>query len=313
VHQENKWRLLRYRTRPDGPTEPTPVLLVPSVINRHYVLDLLPGRSLAGWLADQGHDVFCIDWGTPDAEDRFIDFDTLVDAYLGRALQRTCRAADAERAHLFGYCLGGTFAAVHAARRPERVASLTTLAGPVRFADESLLSVWARTESFDVDALIAGTGLVPWPLMQGAFHLLRPTLSLSKAVHLLDRAWNDEFLDGFLALETWGNDNVSLPGAFYRTLIEDLYRKDRLWSGSLSVAGRPVSLRAITCPTQVITFEHDHIAPAASCAALLEQASSETLRHVHKQGGHVGGAVSSSAARRLWPDIDRFFRDVAPT
>ena len=70
VHTENKWRLLRYR-RGDHPARfQTPVLLVPSLINRHYVLDLLPDRSFAGWLVAQGHDVFLVDWGTPGGEDR---------------------------------------------------------------------------------------------------------------------------------------------------------------------------------------------------------------------------------------------------
>src|SRR5262249_25379513 len=61
VWAENKWRLLRFGNRPRFAT---PVLLVPSLINRWYILDLGPGRSLIEWLVAQGHDVYCIDWGT---------------------------------------------------------------------------------------------------------------------------------------------------------------------------------------------------------------------------------------------------------
>ena len=72
VWTENKWRLLRF-VSPTGarPRFKTPVLLVPSLINRWYVLDLGPGRSLIEWLVAQGHDVFCIDWGTPGP--KFVD------------------------------------------------------------------------------------------------------------------------------------------------------------------------------------------------------------------------------------------------
>ena len=64
VWTENKWRLLRFR--PVGELRhKTPILLVPSLINRWYVLDLAPGRSFAGWLVEQGHDVYIIDWGSP--------------------------------------------------------------------------------------------------------------------------------------------------------------------------------------------------------------------------------------------------------
>ena len=75
VHHENKWRLLRYRARPEGLAFRTPILLVPSLINRHYVLDLMPNKSFAQWLVARGHDVYVIDWGTPGDEDRFLDFD----------------------------------------------------------------------------------------------------------------------------------------------------------------------------------------------------------------------------------------------
>src|SRR5262245_11570944 len=71
VHHENKWRLLRYRPRPEGLAFRSPLLLVPSLINRHYVMDLVPGKSLCEYLVAEGHDVYMIDWGTPGDEDRY--------------------------------------------------------------------------------------------------------------------------------------------------------------------------------------------------------------------------------------------------
>jgi len=314
VHAENKWRLLRFRPRPEGLAHRTPILMVPSLINRWYVLDLLPGKSLAEYLVSRGHDLFVIDWGTPGPEDRHVTFDDVCDGILGRALRRTCREAGAERAHLLGYCMGGTLTAIHTAARPERVASLVELAAPVRFSDPGPLTSWTRAAGFDVDALVAAFGNVPWQLMQSAFHLLRPTLSLSKAVHLLDRAWDDESLDGFLALETWGNDNVSFPGACYREYIERLYRRDELVAGSFTLAGRPARLDAIRCPVLAVTFEHDSIVPWRSASALLELVSSEDTEHVHLPGGHVGAVVSRSAATRLWPALSAWWakRDGPP-
>ena len=68
-----------------------PFLLVPSLINRWYVLDLGPGRSLIEWLVAQGHEVFCIDWGTPGAEDRYLTWDDIAGRYIGRALRIASR------------------------------------------------------------------------------------------------------------------------------------------------------------------------------------------------------------------------------
>jgi polyhydroxyalkanoate synthase len=211
--------------------------------------------------------------------------------------------------------LGGTLAVIHAAAHEEKIASLALLAAPVRFDDDGLLSRWTKTRSFDVGALVEATGNVPWQLMQSAFHLLRPTMNLSKAVHVLDRAWDDESLDGFLALETWGNDNVSFPGACYRRYIDELYRGDALMRGTFTLSGKPARLEAITCPTLAVTFEHDHIVPWQSAAAVLDAVSSTDKERLHLSGGHVGAVVSKGAKKALWPKLAAFWqvRDAAPT
>jgi polyhydroxyalkanoate synthase len=307
VYAENKWKLLRYRPRAQGLAHTTPILMVPSLINRHYVLDLMPGKSFAEFLVNEGFEVFCIDWGTPGDEDRYLTFDDVVDTALGRALRKVALAAPGKKAHVLGYCMGGTLAAIHGAVHPEHFASFIALAAPVTFADDSLLSTWTRSKGFDVDALVDGAGNVPWQLLQSAFHMLRPTLTLSKAISVLDRAWNDEFLDGFLALETWGNDNVSLPGEFYRRYIGALYQKNSLISGEFTLGGQRAQLSRFTAPTLAVTFQHDNIVPGPSAAALIDAIGSKQKQHLHLPGGHVGAVVSKHAAKTLWPQLAAFY------
>ena len=310
VHEENKWKLLHYR-RPEldrGPARyKTPILLVPSLINRHYVMDLVPGKSLAEWLVAQGHDVFCIDWGTPGDEDRFLTFDDICDRYIARALRIAAKSSARNQTHVLGYCLGGTLAVIHAAARPAQIASMALLAAPVAFKNEGPLAAWTQNADFDPEAITRAFGNAPWPLLQGAFHMLRPTLNLAKAMHLIDRAWNDEFLDGFLALETWGNDNVSFPGAAFVRYIEDLYRHDALIKGEMRLSGKPARLEAITCPLLAVSFEHDNIVPWQSAALVVDHVSSADKQHVKLPGGHVGAVVSKSAAKGLWPMLSNFF------
>lgn len=309
IHRENKWRLLRYRPRPGGLAYDTPVLLVPSLINRHYVLDLQRGRSFAEFLVAQGHDVYIIDWGRPGDEDRYLEFDDICDRYLGRAVRKVASRSPRGKAHLLGYCLGGTLTTIYTAARPERVASNTALAAPIDFSDNGLLARWTRTETFDLEALEAGFGNVPWPLMQVSFQMLRPTLQLAKIVGLIDRAWDDEFLDGFFAIERWGNDNVSFPGACYRRYVQELYRENALVRGQFSLSGVPARLDAMTCPTLVISFEHDHIVPWPSAAALLDHIASSDTKHLHLPGGHVGAVISRKAATKLWPAISSWWAE----
>ncbi len=306
IHRENKWTLLRYRSEN---TEGLPVLLVPSLINRHYVLDLKPGKSFVEYMLGQGHDVYIIEWGDPGPEDRFLTFDDIVDGYLGRAIRKTSKYAGGKKVHVLGYCLGGTMATLHIAQHPEHVATLTNLAAPVRFNDEGLMSIFSREMPLDLDAMVEAFGNIPWPLMQFGFHLLRPTMTLSKLVYMVDQAWDDEFLDGFFALETWGNDNVSFPGAAYVRYIQELYREDRLLEGTFTLSGRPVELGKITCPLLNIAFKHDNIVPVESAAILNDFVGSEDKTVLRLSGGHVGAVVSRKASKGLWPTISTWMRE----
>lgn len=312
VHAERGWRLLRYRS-PEGEgadfVHRTPVLMVPSLINRHYVLDLRKGRSLVEFMLGRGHDVFIIDWGAPAPEDRYLGFDDYAGEFLARALERVCYETRAEQAHVLGYCLGGTLAVAHAAAyaRENRVASLALLAAPVRFDDDGLLSVWMRSPSFDPRSLVDATGLVPWPMMQAAFYLLKPFQLPTKLIALYDRAWDQGFLEGYAAAETWGGDNVSLAGHFFEEYIERLYRSDELIHGRFALNGRPAKLGSIECPVLSVTFEHDHIVPHASATALLDHVSSKDVTRLHYDGGHVGTVISAKAEKTLWPALSAFW------
>jgi polyhydroxyalkanoate synthase len=306
---ENKWRLLHF-VSPSPLPRPrfaTPIVIVPSLINRWYVLDLGPGRSLIEWLVAQGHDVFCIDWGTPADEDRYLTWDDIGGRYIGRAVRIAARYGRRGAVHVLGYCLGGTLATSYVAAFPDHVASLLALAAPVDFEHAGIMATWTRTPTFDVGALVEAFGNVPWQLLQASFHLLKPTTTAQKTVALLERAWDDEFLETFLATELWGNDNVSFPGACYARYIDELYRGNRLVRGGFSVAGRPAELAAIRCPLLALAFEHDHIVPLASAAPLVDLVASGDKQLVVQQGGHVGAVVSRKAADRLWPILSTFW------
>lgn len=308
--QDNKLRLLHYHPRPQGLEHRTPVLLVPSLINRHYVLDLTPGKSFVEFMVQRGFDVYCIDWGTPTAEDRYITFDDVVDRMLGRALRRVCQLSGQSQAHVLGYCMGGTLAAIHAAAHPDHIASLTAVAAPVAFDRAGPMAEWLRSGHFDVDALVKANGVVPWRLLQASFQLLRPTLPLAKTVNLVDRAWNDKFLDGFLAMETWANDNVGLPGEFYRVYVRDLYQRNLLQQGQFALGGQRVQLKALLCPVMTVAFTIDSIAPQECCTPLAELVGSSNVQRVLFDGSHVGGMTSGPAAKGLWPQIAGFWAGV---
>ncbi len=317
VYAHNKLRLLRF-WRPEGagplssrgpigqvpPRHGTPLLIVPSLINRYYILDLLPERSLVAYLVSQGHDVLLLDWGRPSGEDRFTTLDDHIDRLLHRCVQRAADLGQTGQVSLIGQCMGGTLAVIYAAVRPERVRNLVTLTAPVDFSAGGLLTRWTDPAYSDVDKLVDTLGNVPWPLMQASFHMLVPTLVWRKLLYLYDRIADDDFMEHFMALETWANDNVSFPGECFRRYVRDLYQANRLINGGLPIAGRTARLAAITCPVLNVAALGDHVVPLEAARALNERIGSKDQELWELPGGHLGAVVSRSATHKLWPRLD---------
>jgi polyhydroxyalkanoate synthase len=283
--------------------------MVPSLINRHYVLDLAPGKSMVAYLIEQGHDVFIMDWGKPGREDKYLTLEDIADRYIGRATRVAAKLAGTDKVHLLGYCMGGILTTMHIARRPDRIASHVAIAAPLRFDKGGILGTWTQSPEFDVDSLVDAFGNIPAKLLQTSFHLLKPTLGLWKGANLIDRAGSDEFVDGFLATEHWGRDNVDFPGEVFRALIQDLYRDDGIMNESIYLGGEAVRLSSIETPTLIVTFEHDYIVPTASATVMLDQIRATDTQHIHLPGGHVGAVVSRKAVAGLWPQLSAWWID----
>lgn len=190
---------------------------------------------------------------------------------------------------------------------------MVALAAPIAFEDDGLLTKWMNVSTFDVHALAETLGNIPWPLMQAAFYAMKPTLQVSKLRSILDRAADDDaWLRVFVAIETWGNDNVSFAGTAYKTYIRALYQENRLVRGGLTVSGREVRLSDLRCPLMSVSFAHDHIVPEVSARSLLDLVGSEVKEDVVLPGGHVGAVIGKRARSGLWTQISDFYRRNEP-
>ncbi|HEY4353906.1 MAG TPA: alpha/beta fold hydrolase, partial [Paraburkholderia sp.] len=166
VYREDKLVLYRFKG-PRAPTAKTPLLIVYALVNRPYMMDLQPDRSLIRRLLELGLDVYLIDWGYPDGADRYTDLDDYINGYLHRSLDVVLRAHKIPSATLLGVCQGGTFSLCYAALHSERVHNLVTMVTPVDFqTPDNLLSRWVQ--GIDVDALVAAHGVVPGEVLNAA-------------------------------------------------------------------------------------------------------------------------------------------------
>ncbi|MBL8916438.1 MAG: alpha/beta fold hydrolase [Archangium sp.] len=284
-----------------APRKAPPVLLVPSMINRWYVLDLRPGSSVAEAFVKAGLDTWCLDWGIPEAHDRHFTWAEALQR-LDRMLRKVRRETGKEKVVVLGYCMGATLSSIHAALNPELYAGFINLLGPIDFSESGMLGRMTDPRWFDA-AAVAEAGNVSPEQMQSGFKLLRPTQDLAKLVTLIEKGTDPAFQLGYRALDTWASDNVAFPGAAYETYISELYQKNNLVNGRHHALGKRVDLKDITCPVLTIAADKDTICPPKAAVALNAVVGSAEKQVLPVPGGHVGAVVGSKASEKLYPAL----------
>src|SRR3989304_262219 len=174
VYEEDSLKLLRYRNEHSIDLQ-EPVLVCFALVNRPYILDLQPERSVVRQLLKRGFDVYLIDWGIPTAADRTLRLQDYVCGFMKNVVNFVCEHSQSPKLNLLGYCMGGTMSAMYTALYQEQVRNLILMAAPIDFSgDDGLLNLWTREEYFDVDALVDAFGNCPGSFLQSSFQMMKP-------------------------------------------------------------------------------------------------------------------------------------------
>lgn len=295
IWQEGGSRMLTYAD--DG----IPVLLVPSLVNRAYILDLAEGQSLARFLSGRGLRPFLLDWGSPEGSPEQ-DFDLA--AYIARLVRALAflRRETGRAPLLLGYCMGGNLTLAAALQAPEDVAGLALLATPWDFhaggAHQAAL-VQALAPAL---APAATDGTTPplfgVDLLQGFFWALDPLTAMKKFTQFGLLAEDSEAARRFVAMEDWLNDGVPLAGRVARECLIGWYGENAPPAGRWQVGGNPVRPRDWRKPALVVLPERDRLVPREGAAALLAQLPQADRLDV--PSGHIGMMVGPRAETGLW-------------
>ncbi|MEX2453150.1 MAG: alpha/beta fold hydrolase, partial [Rhodospirillaceae bacterium] len=208
VWESGPTRLLDYGTTDPAGTDGDPVLFVPSLVNRSYIMDLTAERSLMRFLAARGFRPLLLDWGTPGPRELAMGFDDCIGATMREAL-----AVANERAGgpvpVVGYCMGGTMATALACLCPDRIAALALLAAPWDFhaatGGPPPMIVAGRTA---LEGILATMECLPVDAIQALFFSLDPVKGWSKFRAFARLRPDSPQAATFVALEDWLNDGV---------------------------------------------------------------------------------------------------------
>jgi polyhydroxyalkanoate synthase len=302
IWARDKARLWRYRST-DRCHRP-PVLIVHSLVSKSYILDLLPNTSMIGYLIGEGFDVFLLDWQPPDPADAENTLETYVDGYIPAAIEAMLEEADADDFTLVGYCFGGVLTLLLAAAHPTvPIRNLMVMATPCDYREMGFMSNMFLEHRLNAEDVIDDTGLVPARALDEGFQSLKPTEIVTQRVNFLENLWNDEFVQGFLAIAIWARDQVPFPGGVFRQTVDRLIRRNALYEGVIPHGRGEVRLDDIRCPFLNAFAMHDTITPAASSAPLTSLIGSDDVSELRLESGHIGFVAGRQAAKVARPQI----------
>ena len=305
IYEIDRVKVLHYLSD-QKPRYRTPLVFVYALVNRPYILDLKPGRSVVANFVAAGFDTYLIDWGIPSDADRHLTLDDYINGYMINVLEHLRERTGVQQANILGYCMGGTMSAMFTALHPKRVKNLILLAAPIDFSTkDGLLNIWTRKENFDVDKFVEVFGNCPAEFLQACFLMLRPVQNLiQKPIDFYEHMHEDKYLDDFLITETWLQDNIPVPGEVYREFVKYLYQQNLLASGRLPVGKHTVKLENITCPVLNLMAGQDDLVPCGQSSPFNDLVRSKDRRSLLMNGsGHIGLAIGGRAQRELWPQV----------
>ncbi|MFL6675365.1 MAG: class I poly(R)-hydroxyalkanoic acid synthase [Massilia sp.] len=307
VFENDLFQLIQYTPSTDTVYE-VPLLMIPPCINKFYILDLQPENSIVKYLVEQGNTVFMVSWRNPDKSLGHLHWDDYVEQGAIKALEVTREISGQDKAHVFGFCVGGTIAAsalaVLAGRGEQPAASLSLLTTLLDYSDTGVLEVFIdEAQVARREQALANGGLMPGRDLATTFSALRPN----------DLIWNyvqQNYLKGkkppAFDLLYWNADSTNLPGPMFCWYLRNTYLQNKLKEpGQVTVAGIPVDLGAIDAPAFVYGSKEDHIVPwesAFSSMSLLNPKKAKANRFVLGASGHIAGVINpaSKNKRNYW-------------
>jgi len=318
VYTEDKMKLLHYTPTVEK-THPVPILIVYALVNRYYILDLQPDKSVIKKLLDEGFDVYIIDWGYPSGMDRYLTINDYVNGYINTVVDKIRERSGLDKITLLGVCQGGTFSVMYSALHPEKIKNLITLVAPVNFETEKgLLHIWAK--SLDVDKIVDYYGIVPGDFLNSGFLLTDPfRLMIDKYVGMFDRIEcdpydeaclirNEEIVKNFLRMEKWIFDSPDQAGETFRQFMKDCYQKNLLIKNRMIINGKTINLKNISMPLLNVMAEFDHLVPNEASIPLNDAVSSADKETIIFPTGHIGIFVGSKSQKEVCPGIAQWLK-----
>ena len=280
-----------------------PVLFIPSLINRCYILDLFEDCSLMRWLSEHGIRPLLMDFGAPSDCERQFNLTDYIAGRLERALQVIISRFG--RCAVVGYCMGGLLALALAVRNPHVVDRLVLMASPWDFHTQDLSLIQVSLNFFSILAPnLEIWGDVPVDVLQLFFAGLDPFLVLRKFQRFANVDPDSAQARRFVALEDWLNDGISLSMPVARECLFGWYGRNEPAMIQWAIAGEKIDPTQLSCPTLIIVPAHDRIVPPTSARSVANKLVNPMI--CEPPLGHIGMIIGRQAVTQAWLSLAEF-------
>lgn len=302
IYTEDKLKLRYYQSTAKKRCK-TPLLICYALVNRPYMIDLESKRSMLQRLLELGLDIYLIDWGYPDAADRYLDLDDYINEYLNNCVDSVTAHADTEQTNLLGICQGGTFSLCYTALNPQKIKNLVTMVTPVDFQTEDNL-LYHLAKYVDADLAVETYGNIPGSMLNDSYNSLMPMrLGVQKNLGMPNQLENQESALSFLRMEKWIYDSPDQAGEAFREFITQFFQQNKLIKAEAKIGNKTVNLADIQQPVLNVYGSFDHLVPPRASTALKEHVSSTDYQELEVKGGHIGVFVSGKSQTQVAPAI----------
>ena len=270
-----------------------PLVIVPPMINKFYVTDLAPGRSIIEYLVSQGHQVFAISWRNPDARHR--DWGT--DAYgqaIVDALNTARSVCGAAKASVFALCSGGIVSSMVAAHLAdtgglEQLASLYLGVTVLDQVQEGTVAALADERAAELAvAASRSRGYLDGRSLAEVFAWLR-------ANDLIWNYWVNNYLQGKTPppfdILYWNADTTRLPAALHRDFINIALTSALAKPDAVRMLGSPVDLSRVDVDSYLVAGIADHLCPWQSCYRSTQLLGGDCT-FVLSTSGHIASMIN---------------------
>ena len=284
-----------------------PLLVIPSMINRAFVMDLTLRSSRMRWLARNGFRPFLFDWGDPGPREAHFRVANYLERRLRPALAAARRACGGGPVHLAGYCMGGPIALALAAREPEGTGRIVTLGAPwdfEYFPEHQRFKENRKALEASLMTMAAFYGTIPPQVVQSFFAMRDLESGARKFRRFASGDAADAVARRFVAVEDWLNDGIGMPLPVTLECFTEWLIDNALLHGTWDIGGQTLDVGTIRAPVMVVAGTKDAVVPPASALPLAKAVTAAKL--LQPATGHLGVVLGERADDEIWTPVRHF-------